>query len=90
MRGVPVPDDEHVVAPPQAFHPIEHRAVEVELVGDPAVVPILAAAVREVGVDHHGPAEARELIPALGVEARLPEESSIRSGAAFVNSPMPL
>ena len=73
VRGVPVSDDEHAVAATQALHAVEDGAVEVELVGDAAVVPVLAAALREVPVDHHDLAEARELVAALDVEARISE-----------------
>src|SRR5690606_18315715 len=48
VRRVEVADHEHAAAPPPPLHVREDRAVEIELVRDAAVVPIPAAALREI------------------------------------------
>ena len=74
VRRVVAADHEHRVPTPQRLRSGEDRPREVELVADPAVVPVRAASLGEVAVDHHEPPagglEVRGHEPPLSVEPR--------------------
>ena len=74
MRRVVVADHEHRAPAPQRLRPGEDRPRKVELVADPAIVPVRAASLGEVAVDHHEPPagglEVRGHEPPLSVEPR--------------------
>ena len=77
VGGVVVADDEHRALAAEVLHPVEDRAIEVELVGHPAVVAILPAPLGEIAVHHReGPAAGPEVggdEPPLDVEPRFLE-----------------
>jgi len=90
VRGVQIAHHQHALAgAAQLLHALEHGAVEVELVRHAAVVAVVAAALRKVSVHHHEPAEARDLEPALGVEAPVAERGLDRVGLAAREQPDP-
>ena len=74
VRRVVVADHEHRAPAPEFLRPSEDRPREVELVADPAVVPVRAASLGEVAVDHHEPPagglEVPSHEPPLSVEPR--------------------
>ena len=69
-----VADHEHRASAPERLRPGEDRPREVEFVADPAVVPVRAASLGEVAVDHHEPPagglEVPSHEPPLSVEPR--------------------
>ena len=68
---VVVADDEDRPVAAQRLQAVEERRVEVQLVGDAAVVPVAAAALGEVDRRHAQATEGSDDQPALGVEPRL-------------------
>jgi hypothetical protein len=67
---IEVAHHEHAqTAAAQALHSFEEGFVEAELVGDAAVVAVLAAALWKVAVGDHQPAETRDLDASLAVES---------------------
>ena len=74
VRRVVVADHEHRAPASQRLRSGEDRPREVELVADPAVVPVRTASLGEVAVDHHEPPagslEVRGHEPPLSVEPR--------------------
>ena len=71
VGGVVVASDKHRPPAAQALNAIKDGAVEVELVGDAAVVPLPATALGEIDARHHQTAEMGGDEAALNIEARL-------------------